>query len=443
MNPMGSPRTQHLEHQAPAHQAPPVSHFLQASGKTAGAASLFRTLMYLMLSWGGLTTVLLNVVAIHYLFTSIDDVRDAYVGHASAARIKADALGVFSSIFAARDAVHYAIRTKLYYEPLDYDVVERILAPIFAATPSMYTVGIAFSDRPHSIVMRRLGDGVLIQSDAEDCHLISVMGCSVSNETAHEAAWYQVGLEFTGKEYRNRATSSAQALYKWVGPEFISKIGTSIEGASYTISWAPSYSLIFYTVFPGTMDKLYAVGKVTMDLGQLGSTLLTDPHLGEDGKVYICNRMGQIVAAVSPAAQVLISPNSGTVHFREVWKLREPWAKVLSQEVFRGHTEARFELADGTLVVVSPFSNAHAGMSDFFVVIVAGRMAFTDGVLAVFCGLAFVVACMPYLIVIVLFTIFVVRQRQMQSRYNRRMFAIAEAKRALTEVNVALQDQQQ
>lgn len=439
-NPMRSPRNASKQSGHGVHGAPPVSHFLQGSGKAAGAASLLKTLMRTIVGWGVCTTVLLIVIANHYVFTSIDNVRDAYVTHGSAARIKADVLQAFASIFSARDAVHYAIRTKLYYEPLDYATVERILAPIFAATPSIYTVDVAFSDRPHSIVMRRLGDSdVLIQSDAEDCHLISVMGCAVSNETAHEAAWYQVGVDFARKKFRNMATgSSPSTLYKWVGPEFISLIGTSVEGATHTISWAPSYSLIFFTVFPGTMDKLYAVGKVTMDLGKMGRDVLSDPHLGEGGAVYICNKMGRIVAAARPADQVVISPTSGTVHFREIWKLKESWAKLLSHSVFRKDSEVRFEMADGTLVVVSPFEDKR--MKDFVVVIVTGRGAFTDPVLWILCILSFVCACLPYLIISGISALFLLRRREVTRRYQRRMLAVQEAKRALTEVGRAVDD---
>ena len=58
---------------------------------------------------------------------------------------------------------------------------------------------------------------------------------------------------------------------------------------------------------------------------KMSSEVMTDPHLAQHEKFYICNKMGTIVAALEPAGQVAVS--SGMVRFRWVWELSEPWAR--------------------------------------------------------------------------------------------------------------------
>jgi len=414
-------------------------------GGGGGAVALFRYLVYAMGAWSLLVTLLLNLFANHYLFVAIDGVRDSYVTNGASGRIKADAAAAFTSVLGARDAVHYAIRTKLYFEPQDYDVVQSILAPIFASKPLIYTVDLGFSDRPASIQMRRLGSGsVLIQSDADDCFLISGMGCSVKNTSAHETGWFQAGLRFARQEYRTFA-SSGESIFQWSGPEFIAKPGKSVEGSTNTVVWGPSYSLVFYTIFPGTMDKLYAIGKVTMDLSEMGDSVLQDEALGLHGRVYICNRQGAIVSSREPAEQVVVARPSGQLLFRRIWELPDPWAQQLDAEVLVSTEEQNFELQDGTLVHVSPFAaNDEAlkalGMDDFVVIVVTTRASFTDSILSVYCAVSFVVAYMPYVNIALIVFVFLARRRQTFSTLSRRMNAVEEAKAALQEVRKALKE---
>jgi len=180
-----------------------------------------------------------------------------------------------------------------------------------------------------------------------------------------------------------------------------------------------------------------------MDLTKISSEVLRDAHLGSTGRVFICNKDGKIVAGIRPEDQVITSARTGTVSYRRVWELGESWASTLTAEVFDKTVEQRFTLDDGTLVVVSPFSDAHSGMSDFFVVIVTTREPFTDQLLLVFCILACILALLPYVIVFVVIAIFMLRQRAIKARYQRRMLAVEEAKMAITDMdgpNMAITD---
>merc|ERR1719386_549556 len=144
--------------------------------------------------WALFATGLMAFIAYQYYFVVVDQVRDWYVLEGSANRVKAEASAFMAQVFNAHDAVHYSIRTKLYYESLDYAVVERIMAPIFVAAPAIHTVDIAFSDRPAAILVRRHGsENILVQSDAEDCWKVGVMGCSIREVPAKDSSWYQQG----------------------------------------------------------------------------------------------------------------------------------------------------------------------------------------------------------------------------------------------------------
>jgi len=372
--------------------------------------------------WALFATGLMAFCAYQYYFVVVDQVREDVV-RCSANRVKAEASAFLAQIFNAHDAIHYAIRTKLYYEPMDYAVIERILAPIFVAAPAIHTVDIAFSDRPAAILVRRHGaENILVQSDAEDCWRVGVLGCSIREVPAKEASWYQQGASLESPEGKG-----GHSPFLWFGPEFVPRESSGgSEGSTYgALIWAPSYSLVFSSIFPGSRGKLSAVGKVTLEISGV-SSVLQDKQLGEGSAVYLVDNAGFIAAALRPGEQILLEAGSGQVRFRRIWEVPESWAADL-KEVF-GHdsaAESKKVLGDGTLVIVSPFHSER--MQNFRVVIVAERSPFANSILSAACITSFVAAGLPYLVASAIVVAFVLRERAIQRRGRKRHSAMDEA----------------
>jgi len=312
----------------------------------------------------------------------------------------------------------------LYFEPMDYAVIERILAPIFVAAPAIHTVDIAFSDRAAAILARRHGsESILVQSDAQDCWKVGVLGCSIREMPAKESAWYQQGA---GLE-RPEGGQESHSPFLWFGPEFVPREAEVTEGSTYgSLIWAPSYSVVFSSIFPGTRGELRAVGKVTLEISGV-SSVLQDKQLGDGSAVYLVDNAGIIVAAVKPGQQIVLEKSSASVRFRRIWEVPEPWSADL-EEVFvdgKKGVESKKVLADGTLVIVSPFHGER--MSNFRVVIIAQRAPFANSILSAACITSFVAAGLPYLVASAIVAAFVLRERAIQRRGKKRQGAISEA----------------
>lgn len=402
--------------------------------KGSGAVKkIFRAAGGVLVFWVVMASILMAFVAHQYMFVVVDEVREWYVFLGCAARVKAQAATFFSAVFNAHDAVSFSIRTKLYFEPMDYAVVERILAPIFVAAEAIHTVDIAFSDRPTAILVRRNGpNDILVQSDADDCYLVGVLGCSIREVPAKESVWYT-----QGKALNDGESAGRQNPFLWYGPEFVPvEGGGGAEGISNALRWAPSYSLVFSSVFPGTRGAIVAVGKVTLEISKI-SAILDDPQLGEGSQVYLIDNVGAIVSARKPGEQVFLEPSSGRVRFRRIWELDTPWAEPLREAFLEDSSaERKLVLGDGTLVIVSPFEGEST--NNFRVVIVAQRTQFANGTLSAVCIASFVACSLPYVIAVSVMIVMLIRERAIQRREARRANAIEEAQMALYQVGEAV-----
>lgn len=409
--------------QIPGLPAPPQLRGAQGS---KAEKQIFRNAGCFLGVWALFATALMAFSAYQYYFVVVDQVRDWYVLEGCANRVKVEASAFLAQVFNAHDAVHYSIRTKLYYEPMDYAVIERILAPIFVAATALHTVDIAFSDRPAAILVRRHGsENILVQSDAEDCWKVGVMGCSIREVPAKDSGWYMAGAGLHD-DAGEISAGHGDTPFTWFGPEFVPRESSGGEGSTYgSLIWAPSYSLVFSSIFPGTRGKLKAVGKVTLEISGV-SSVLQDKQLGEGSAVYLVDNAGIIIAAIKPGEQIFLESGSARVRFRSIWEVPESWAADL-KDVFGAGPAAEHKavLGDGTLVIVSPFHGDK--MKNFRVVIIARRAPFANSILSAACITSFVAAGLPYLVASAIVIAFVLRERAIQRRGRKRNSALDEA----------------
>jgi len=312
-----------------------------------------------------------------------------------------------------------------------------VVEPVLVARPEIRSVELAFGGTNITITIRRvegmlLPNGtvppgtqdILMQSDAADCNQkLGLLGCS-SAAPAHQQAWYPLALQIPGGQEADSAGPSGGLRpsitgFRWLdGPGFTARPRTALElRYASEITWAPAYSLIFRSVFPGTRGSLSVVGRVTVDISGIpagsrlndGNVRLSSPGSG----AYICDRTGAIVVAMDAGQQVHVQDHSGRVRFRRAWELKEPWASALKKGDFQGGSTF---LQEDFHVVVAPLRGR--GMDHFNALVAVGCSTFVDDQLSYLCSLAYTVVVLPYPIIgmIVLSGCFMQRHQRLKRR---------------------------
>lgn len=359
---------------------------------------------------------LLAMSAIRYNGGSVDLTR-ARAASILTKRVGNEAAGVFMGALSARDAMDYAIQRKLYVDPMDVLRARIALEPVFAAVYPLLAVDLAFTLMNESLSFRRMpervggnasGAGlasiVLTQTDHRSCRnreVFSHNGCLVQRVPAPNQSWFQVGLGLDAgseNEYRGPRPS-----VQWLGgPGFVpnkrySTITQRVKDADQ-VSWAPAYSLVFRSVFPGSAGRLSTIGRITVEIASLSTEewLLDEVRLGVRGKIFICDRLGTLLAAPDPSLLAMIESPSGNVRFRFAWELKEEWAEVLIAADFADGQE-RQKYAGDFLLTIGPVRGRN--MDHFSVLVVTERTPFVEAALTDigWAGL-WVVAPFPFLI---------------------------------------------
>lgn len=387
-------------------------------------------------TWMLIVSVLFVLLATFYRGPVVDAARARYAA-STAARVGSEAAGVLSSALSVRDAVNYAVMRKLWYDPMDYAAVRQALEPVFAAAPALRSVDLAFTDRTESITMRRRwghltedlteSDGTMImQSDANDCLTLGPLGCFLAAR-ARDQPWYHVGFGIGG---------SSPEDFQWVdGPLLIEEHGRAAAAANsrygygVSVAWAPAYSLVFRTVFPGTSGRLSVIGRVTLEIGSLrDGRRLFDASLGSESAIYVCDRLGILVATVAPGMQAKVSRPSGQLTFRHIRETGDAWVGDLQVEDFAGRAVRRFDAGDFH-VVVAPVPGR--GLSHFSVVLASCRTAFVDDVLDGLSKAMDVLVGLPHASLFIVFVGYQISKEMRRRRADHARLVREEGARAL------------
>jgi hypothetical protein len=366
-------------------------------------------------TWFFMSSVLLVLFGIQYDGIVVDQDQARYASSA-AERAAVNAAAVLDAGLAARDAVDYAIKSKLYFEPMDYAAVRAAVEPVFAGFPSLRAVDLAFTGREDFLTIRRLrndneavgsfmsmdrvkinvrsrvgyGAALAMQSSAADCGKLGERGC-LSSANASSLRWHRLASGLWGGEESDGFKKPSDEVFRWDDHAGFVPRDPSRTGATKTVEWSSAYSLVFRTAFPGSSGKLSALGRSVMELSGLRKdNLLDDISLGTRGAIYIVDRAGALLAADQAGQQAFVQQNGGVFRFRYLSEIQAPWASKLQD--FDGTPQSFY--VDGFYVVVQPVRGR--GLGNFSAVVAADRDVFVDSRLSPALTGAKVVAILPY-----------------------------------------------
>lgn len=392
--------------------------------------------------WAFIATIMLLITAEHYMFTAVDDAREWYAVNGCANWARAEASRTLFAAFETRDALRGAVKSGLVSNPSDYAGIMRALSPVMSSTPFARQVEIGFSDRPATLsVGRRMGaDGnwlVEMQSDSEDCYMLGLEGCvalpgapaMMANALRVQALIgedTQVGQFRTEVEIANMCVGpTCEDATDWEPQPELKIQYAEGEDANGELGWFPSYRLLFRTAFPhpnGTAP-LRVSGRVTLELGGLNGQRLKDKTLGDDGRVYLTDSSGVVLASEMPSdilkmtRRIPDDPTSpAVVRLRNAWELEGSWASQLNGAFPGGDASLSLNFMEEKTGTMMHLTSLARPMQRFAILIVVpSREPFTNTPLWITSIVALVLAGIPYAIIgLCLFTLLVWQGIQMQ-----------------------------
>lgn len=392
-------------------------------------------------TWFVMSSVLLVLFGVQYDGPVVDGDQARYAASA-AERAAVNAAAVLGAGLATRDAVAYAIKSKLYFEPMDYAAVRAALEPVFAGFPSLRAVDLAFTGRDDYITVRRLVNqqeavgsfmsmerakinvrsqaAMAMQSSAADCRKLGERGC-LSSASASSQRWHDLASGLWGGEEADGFRRGGDEVFRWDDQPGFVPADPSRAGATENVAWSTAYSSVFRSAFPGTSGKLSVLGRSVTDLSGLRlDDQLSDEHLGAGGAIYICDRGGNLLASHKAGQQAFVKPNGGVFRFRKLNEIPAKWASRLQD--FDGKEQSFYD--EGSYVVVQQVRGRALG--NFTAVVVAQRGIFVDTRLAPMLNGAKIVAVMPYPVFILTVLALAVFKHHQHRKNVRRVHVLHE-----------------
>lgn len=352
----------------------------------------------LLFSWGLVVTFLLLRLGIMYTFDTIALTREEYSIKGSSAWAKSVASKHVMQAIDVWNLVNASITGLVYQAPQDYTTLGYVLSPAFETMPSLHAVDLAFSDRTSELAVTRQkgaatrGSLSYMQSNSADCFLMGVEGCVTPQKSLPHLGvlrpeWYTFGASL-------RPTPYGGIFYWALKPELV--VEPQPSGADLV---SPSIQLIFQAAFPthrspsGANTKI--VGRITVKVAALGGSTLIDERLGGDGKIYLCDASGAMLASTKPEDLLIV--DSGRVRYKYFWELEKAsWASGV-RSAFSGSSVKEMENDEGdTFIVVEPLDPP---LGRFAVIIVVPSIKpFENIALMGTAAIASIVAPAPYAI---------------------------------------------
>eukprot|EP00927_Polykrikos_kofoidii_P049831 TRINITY_DN43843_c0_g1_i1.p1 TRINITY_DN43843_c0_g1~~TRINITY_DN43843_c0_g1_i1.p1 ORF type:complete len:568 (-),score=129.95 TRINITY_DN43843_c0_g1_i1:230-1933(-) len=340
-------------------------------------------IIVVLLVWMCVTTVVLFLMAVRYLFVTIDGTREWYVVNGCAAWAKAKVAFSLAAAVEVRQAIRTALCRGVIENPEDSAAFERTVMPhLLARRTSLRQVELGFSDRYSVLIVsrRRATDGrwqAMLQSNAADCWLLGLDGCGAvgAPPPPGRPSWFfdtlrlpdeatvwpnEVDLPCPG--VLNKSTEEAvewEAAGELLEQPFDDE-GYQQKALAGATAWFPSYRFRFRTGFPlvtsshlaqrasellsntggssGTnagssatavgatpMEPvpLIVVGRAVVEFGELNGDTLLDDRLGPGGRVHVCDAAGTLLSSPWPMEVLIVGKPAGKLRFRKVWELTE------------------------------------------------------------------------------------------------------------------------
>lgn len=391
-------------------------------------------------AWFFTSSALLVLFGVQYdqIVVYEDQVRYA---SSAAERAAVNAAAVLSAGVAARDAIDYAVVSKLYFEPFDYAAVRAAVEPVFAGFPSLRSVDLAFDGSENYITVRRLlhhneavgsfmsmsrdeinvrqETALVMQSSAPDCTTLGERGC-LSSANATKQRWFRLASGLWGGEEANGFRKAGDEVFRWdEQPGFVPR-DPSRGGSAANVEWSAAYSLVFRSSFPGSSGKLSVVGRAVTDLAGLrAEEQLVDLELGPNGAIFVCDGSGSLLAAAG-AGQQALAQKGGTFRFKKIGEVGAGWAQQLKD--YNG--KEQMFLHDSYVVAVQPILGR--GLANFSAVVAAQRDMFIDERLTPMLDGAQLVAVIPYPVAFLTIMLLVAWRNRQRGRVMRRVHVLHE-----------------
>lgn len=372
-----------------------------------------------MVIWAGVVTGIFLDFATTYIVTTVEKDREWYVVNVALASAQMQAARALADAQQARDAVCIALHSGLIGGSSAYAALERVLTPALLVSPFVYEVELALSDSPDVTRVRQLAGMISVRSNAADCFLLGVDGCfDAGTPPGNRPPWWFSSIKLPLYNATGYGGSSEVFGVK-VGSEWDEApelVATRLALDGTVSSFTPSYKLNFRCG-----GSLVVAGRVTVGLGSLSGNgkagWFYDERLGEDGRIYLCDKNGFVLSSLSTWDLFVVK--SGQLRFVRVWELAGvKWALQL-QTAFDGGVmkDLQFADKDGTYVALRRLP---APLDHFATLVVApSRAPFVN--VPMFTALIFgaVVVCIPWLVGICLLIYIFCRQWRRNLQINR------------------------
>mmetsp|Transcript_85589 Transcript_85589/g.151549 ORF Transcript_85589/g.151549 Transcript_85589/m.151549 type:complete len:591 (+) Transcript_85589:119-1891(+) len=303
------------------------------------------------LLWMIASTVLSGMFTIRYLGIVEED-QSWYLLNGAAAFAREEATRVLRTAGDARDAFAASIEFGHIATSSDYASIERSIAPPLVFNPFLKSLEIAFSDREAGLRIThvRAGDAgqkaLVLQSNAADCFLLGPQGCADFGVDPGEFPAYYDSASFLKMEELSGMNESAQGpsrskLIAWSkeapaaeGWEVASLTVGEVEGEGLNdpaaLFWYPTLRLLFRQPLPEAWseERHTVVGRVTLEVGELTGQRLYDERLGPNGRSFLVDRRGTVLASVDVKDTLRVV--AGSITFRTLKEVQDaPWASLL------------------------------------------------------------------------------------------------------------------
>lgn len=287
--------------------------------------------------------------------------------------------------------------------------------------------------------------------------------------------------------YLQSQTYQAEYLSEWseTTPELVSRLDMQVPLAPEVGFWMPAMSLLFKLRFPklgrpvnssdiGGVDANFqfqdsedtigqtlvatwlqtgasaVMGKLTVDITQFYPKL-NDTFLGENVKIFITNRRGDIICARQLSQQLTpMEPKAGLIpgaldclKFLNILGFEE-FKDILLPEHLETYETQEILRVDNGLIVLSPMGGADEEQYNrFWVVVSAESEPFANDVLMAFSYILISFGVFPYVVSITVIVMYALREKAIGDKQNVRESALSHTKLVLGMVEEIKQDPSQ
>jgi len=352
-----------------------------------------------IVGWGIAVTFLLLNLGLMYKGDTISLTRENYGVKGALALAQTVASKDIVHAIDVWNVVNASIQGLVYTSPTDYTTLDYVISPAFDTMPSFHSLDLAFSDRQAEVTITRRKEGAsfggsrsFIRSTSDDCFLMGDVGCfgrveSIPGVPHIRPDWYTFG--------QTLKPSPDGGVFYWAQvPELV--LEAAADGGDLL---SPSIRLVFQVAFPqhpaGSGPRTIVIGRITLKVDALSGNSLVDKRLGPEGKIYLCDASGAMLASKDTGD--ILAVENGRVRYKYFWEVGPDWASSV-RGAFTGSSVRKIvQETDETLVIVEPLETPLSRFA--IIVVVPSAGPFETESLILISTIASIVAPAPYSLV--------------------------------------------